>query len=264
MEVMRSVSRSDPAAEPVPVGRNSIDLIDRVFDHLEGTGEVEEAELARMEWLYLPALRHLRRGTPILQRMLAREPGMFVEVLAAGFRSEDEDRSTEQVPDAQAVARATHAHHLLEEWRLVPGTRDDGGLDPAALDRWVGESRRLCQERGYRAIGDQQIGQILARAPAGADGMWPHEAVRALIERLECDDLELGLLVGVRRARGGTWRALDEGGRQEWRLAERYNQTARSVAASSPRTAQLLRSIAGAYEADARREDHESALMEYT
>jgi hypothetical protein len=187
---------------------------------------------------------------------------MFVEVLASVFRSEKEDR-TNEVPDAQTVARATHAYHLLESWSLVPGTSSDGSLDPGALNDWVDRARALCQQLGYTTLGDQYIGQILAHAPTGSDGHWPHEVVRDLIERQESVQLERGLYVGLRNSRGMTSRAPDEGGRQERELAVGYSRSAEALASKHPRTACVLRGIAAAYEHEAKREDDESALREY-
>jgi hypothetical protein len=262
LTILDAASQTDPAREAVPVGRRALDCIDGVLDHLEGTGQVHEAELARVEWTYLPVLRHLRRGSPVLERMLAREPAMFVEVLASAFRSEKQDR-TNEVPDAQTVARATHAYHLLERWSLLPGTRSDGSFDQGALNGWVDRARALCQERGYSTVGDQRIGQILACVPAGSDGHWPHEVTRDLIERLESVQLERGLYIGLRNSRGVTSRAPEEGGRQERELAARYSRSAEACASKYPRTTCVLRAIASAYEEDARREDQESALAEY-
>lgn len=262
VNILNAASQTDPTSESVPISRRTVDCIEHVLDYLEGTGQVDEVELAYLEWKYLPVLRHLRRGVPVLHRILARDPAMFVEVLAAAFRSENDDASGEP-PDAQAVTRATHAYHLLDDWRLVPGSRSDGSIDPDLLNGWVDRARALCKERGYSDLGDQHIGQILARAPAGSDGHWPHEIVRNLVERLESVRLEQGLYIGLRNSRGMTSRAPDEGGQQERELAARYFGATEVLASSFPRTTHVLREIAAAYERDARREDHESALREY-
>jgi hypothetical protein len=260
--VLDAASQTDPGAEGMPGNRRTFDCVDYVLEYLESTKQADETLLARMEWAYLPVLRHMRRGSPVLHRILAREPELFVDVLAAAFRSENEDRSS-AIPDERAVERGRQAFQLLDSWHVVPGTQPDGTIDPVALNGWVDKARALCRQGGYNALGDQHIGQILARAPSGSDSYWPHEIVRRITEQLQSENLEQGLYIGLRNSRGMTSRAPDEGGMQERELVDRYSRAAADLASGNPRTAHVLREIAAAYERDAAREDRESALTEY-
>lgn len=138
--------------------------------------------------------------------------------------------------------------------------RTNGVIDAAHLDGWVDEARRRLAESNRAAIGDQLIGQVLSGSPPGADGAWPAEPVREVIERLKSDDLEAGLHMGRFIQRGVTTRDPLAGGDQERSLKERYEADAAKLAARWPRAAAFLRAFARTYERDATREDLQSEL----
>jgi hypothetical protein len=261
LTVLDTTSRTNPASEPCPVNSDALDVIDGVLKYLETSGKVDDAKLAELEWTFLPVLRQLSRGSPVLHRMLAKLPEMFVEALAAAFRSEKDDKTSE-TPSAEVVAKARHAYELLESWRFVPGSQARG-IDAGVLNAWVDKARELCRERGYSSRGDHYIGQILAYSPSGTDDTWPQMTVCNLIERLESDQVERGLYIGRLNSRGMTKRAPEEGGQQEPELVAKYCRFAEALAASFPRTSRVLRKIASNFDRDAKREDIESVLSEY-
>jgi hypothetical protein len=63
---------------------------------------------------------------------------------------------------------------------------------------------------GHSEVGDQQIGEVLSRVPAGGDGAWPHEEMRELLEDLASDHIETGVYLGVGDER--PWRYLPRPG----------------------------------------------------
>jgi hypothetical protein len=92
--------------------------------------------------------------------------------------------------------------------------------------------------------------------------VWPHAAVRGIVEDTISDELERGVANGIYNSRGVVSRALDEGGAQERKLVERYNGYAAALKTQWPRTASMLRRIADFYSHDAAREDAEMELRE--
>lgn len=109
---------------------------------------------------------------------------------------------------------------------------------------------------------DNHLGQVLINYPEGADGAWPHEAVRELLEEVASEHLERGISIGIFNSRGVVQRAIGEGGVQERTIAERYASHARLVRDGWPRTARLMRAVAKSYEAEARGEDTRAELEE--
>jgi hypothetical protein len=170
----------------------------------------------------------------------------------AKAKGEPEERSVETVPDL-----ASNAYRLLREWRIVPGTNDEGIVDAAALQDWLSEARRRLRDTDRADIGELQIGEVLAHAPVDRDGTFPTLAVRDVLERAPNDRLGRGFAVGLYNKRGLTRRGMTEGGQQEYHLAKQYDDWAGRIETTHPRTAAILRSVAEGYREEGRRNDEE-------
>lgn len=227
-----------------------------LLELLRASDDIDEHRVAMLEWAFLPVLEH-HGGPKLLHRELARNPGFFSEVLAVVFRAEGEE--PRELPE-EDQARARHGFDLLDSWRTVPGSREDGTIDVEALKDWARRARKAAQSSGRGAAGDRIIGRILSYSPAGTDGVWPHEAVRDVIEDLASTELEREFEIGVYNNRGVVTKSLTEGGAQERKLAERYSGFAVAIRDRWPRTAAMLGRIADTYRVEAEREDQEAEL----
>lgn len=128
---------------------------------------------------------------------------------------------------------------LLAKWEKVPGTRPDGTLDRSALEVWVGEAQKLAANGDDRLIRSVEflIGMILAKSRYGGDGVWPHDAVREILERGSPS-----LLDGFRReATKGCDAELRTHDENEIRsVAAHYEAQAKTIESQYPRTSALL------------------------
>jgi hypothetical protein len=229
--------------------------LERIFGRLDTAG-VAQQDITRLEWFFLPLLSQGRlTPTLTLHRELARDPALFAEVISAVYRAHSRNPDEEPAPTEQEAARARAAYELLSSWNIVPGSTEDGRVDPVVLDAWVDDARARCTACDREVIGDQHIGQILACAPVGADGIWPHPAIRDLIDRVGSLQLESGIGTGIFNGRGAFAKSLTEGGAQERAIAARHRGYADALAVSHPRTAGMLRRIAEDYERFAQHED---------
>jgi hypothetical protein len=233
--------------------------VSQLFTYLEQAKDVDEGRLARIEWALLPFFRYENRSLKILHGLIAADPEFFVDIVATAYRATDEEP---RELDEQERARAEAAYHLLRSASSVPGTQDDGTIDPTKLSEWVGEARRRLEERKRLEIGDQCIGHLLHHAKREEDGLWPPLVIRDLLEKLCNDDIELGLEIAEHNARGVTWRSPTAGGEQERELMNRYLAQARRVQLKWPRTARMLRRIAQTYASEAHMNDYIAELRE--
>jgi len=92
------------------------------------------------------------------------------------------------------------------------GRRPDGSIDADAFVRFVDEARQLCRKADRLAACDEALGRIMAYAPADADGVWPFEPARNVLDRGKLEHMRRGFLVGTMNKRGMSSRAYDEGG----------------------------------------------------
>jgi excisionase family DNA binding protein len=249
-DVLHAALRAKPASD-ITMASFEVGVL---LDYLENSG-TNAGTLGQLEWSFFDLLDDTREPRA-LYAALACDPALFVDLVFLVFRGKNEERRT---PDESSVALAGHAWRVLEAWRSPPGSNDEGMIDADELRGWVQQARELLAAGDRLDIGDQQIGQLLSGSPAGADEIWPAEAVRELVEEISSEHLETGLHVGKANARGVTSRGIYDGGNQERSLAASYRVGSDRVQSRWPRTARLLRGLAESYEAEALREDADAA-----
>lgn len=226
-----------------------------LLDYLEAEG-VPPDQLAGYEFAFFRLLDHHRTPRALFEA-LGKDPSLFVDLVSRVYRGKNEPRR--QLDDREQ-ALAGHAWHVLNDWRGLPGWRSDGTIDSDHLTHWVQEARLAFAESDRADIGDEQIGQALSAAPEGADGVWPAEPVRDLIETIGSTRIEAGIHLGVVNSRGVTTRGVFDGGDQERALAARYRQWAAQTAGRWRRTSRVVRGLAESYELEAQQEDERAEI----
>lgn len=242
---------ANESTDPGSVSRAAYD-IGQLLDYLEASS-LDEATLARFEWNFFRVLKHTRQPRA-LYRALSDDPELFVELASRVYRSKKTPPSTK--PDERTIAIAQNAWSVLQAWR--PQLDEPGGIASQSLRSWVQRARSELAARDRADIGDHQIGQTLSGPSMGADGIWPPEEVRELIEDLASTNLDSGLVIGALNSRETTIRGLYDGGAQEWSLATKYRSWGQAVNNRWPRTGRVLTQLADDYERQARREDLEA------
>jgi hypothetical protein len=243
---------ADGASDPELRTLRELDF-ELVFEILDShVDELGWERTARLQWSFLPVLGH-RPQPGALHRLLSSDANFFVEVVSQVYRARGAARDEESSPEAVRVA--TNGYRLLSSWSTPPGLDDNGELSEEVLRAWVHTALSKLVTKGRNEVGESHIGQVLAQAPADQDGMWPALAVRSLLEELQSERIETGLITAVINSRGTTVRAPGDGGLQERELAVKYARLADNFINEWPRTATVLRSIAEHYRADSRREE---------
>lgn len=233
--------------------------VSELFDKLEPSREIEESQIAKLEWAYMPLLERHDRRPKLLHREISRNPAFFIDVLKLVITSEGEEQI--EISEADQI-KARLGLELLNSLRIIPGTRDDGSIDGNMLSEWVRQARELARASGRGVYGDRFIGQVLSNSPSDSDGVWPHPAICEVIETVASSDIELGFEMGHFNSRGVVMRPYNEGGLQERQLAEQYDAYSLQLRDRWPRVAIMLRRIADQYRELAQRWDRESELLE--
>jgi hypothetical protein len=213
----------------------------------------DENRLAILEWRSFPGLG-FDVPAPTLERLLARDPGFFVQTLSLCFKRADGAEEARPSPET-----ARNAFHVLHEWQVVPGSAErNGEVDDVRLKAWLDGAFDLLAKNDRVAIGSQYIGHSFANAREDPDGTWPTRPIRDAIERLASEQVERGFANQIFNNRGVTTRGLTDGGRQERALAEKFDAWAVKIRDTWPRTAAVLRSVAESYRAQGQAEDEEA------
>jgi transcriptional regulator with XRE-family HTH domain len=236
-----------------------------ILQFLDQRNDVEGDTLVALEWMYLPVLANSRRPAKVLLRALSEQPALFIEMLSAVFKASEESgvRDVEPENPEQARAVASQAYRLLELWNRLPGTRDDGTIDGEALEAWIKEARSLAKAAGREDIADSRIGNMLSASPVGADGNWPAEAVRDVIDLFRSKPMIEGFVIGKSNRRGVTRRTPRDGGNLERQEVGTYRNWAKAISFEHPHTAKALDHLADSYEDQARRHDEDAERLDW-
>jgi hypothetical protein len=188
---------------------------------------------------------------------------MFVHMLASAYPPSEESKEIDEIQEQRSTGVALQAHRLLQAWNRLPGTQSDGTIDKKALSAWIDEVLRLAKEKHRKDVGLEQIGRILSASPVGADGAWPAEAVREVLDEFESRTLLEGFCYGKMNRRGATTRLLRDGGALERAEVGKYRMWAKALESSNPYTAQALELLARRYEAEAIHHDDSSERLDW-
>ena len=182
-----------------------------------------------------------------LYHYFGREPDCFAEcVIAIG------DTFHDGRDDFEVQLRF---NEIVRWWQIIPGLHVDGTVDFSFLMGWVETVHNRLMDYVSVEKSARYVGYVLASSPHGADGMWPAEAVRSVIEHMESSFVEEGVFIRCYNLDSRGTRSDYIGGAREWRLVNRYRQYSRRMSLRWPRTAALLARLADEYENEARLED---------
>lgn len=232
------------------------------IEFLQDCGKIAEKVILQIEWSYLLIFRFEKISPRYLIKSVTEDGASFAQLVKWTYKRNDgKVDPDEEISEEQRNTRAELSYELLDTLSILPGQKGDD-VDQEILEKWVSVCRKELIEVGRLEIGDDRLGVYLSKSPLGSDGIWPHESVRGIIENLQSSELDEALQVGRRNDRGVTTRDPYDGGEQERELAKKYFKDASFIQLISPRTAEILRSIAGSYEWDAEREDQRVELRD--
>lgn len=228
-----------------------------VLSYLQKNSPEKEKEIRGIEWKFMPFLGRFNNGQPVfLSRWLSEDPDFFCEVIQTLYRSKkaEEDRPE---PSEEAKSKARTAYHLLDEWKLPPGSLSDGTFSAEALTQWVNAVKAKCIESGHWEVAENQIGQVLRYVPVDEEGLWL-DSVCAILDQDGHDRMRSGLTMEIFNGRGsyspdgGKWETAAAG---EWEMkADRAENKGFAL------VAQELRRLATSYRQDAERDAKRSSF----
>lgn len=225
--------------------------ITKAITELRTRDKVNELEVARVEYSYLPILDFNEQPQTIVG-LMAKDAELYVDILTKVFRAKS--AAPEEEVSAENRVHARTSHQLLMRFKLVPGLID-GKVDAEVLGTWVSKARQLARANDREEVCDIYIGHVLAYSPSDpVSNSWPAAAVCEVIESTASDALQRGFTSECFNKRGVYSKNITEGGGQERALADQYQRWA-DQAHQYPRTAAMLESIAERWRHDAEIED---------
>ena len=241
--------------------------VEEAFKRMSSCSSLSIEQKAGLEFAYIevlgqPFARRESSNIPHLEQYVDTHPEFFVQAMCWMFKRADGGVDPDEfcVPPERVSEMATRGYKLLSALGRIPGEMASGEVNEARLAAWVTNVRQSCNELSRADVGDSRIGELLSHASKGKDGIWPCEAVRAVMEDIQSEAMMRGARTGVYNSRGAHLRG--EGGEQERVLAEKYRGWGRELQISHPFIAsKLLMALAKTYDHEARREDTEADIQ---
>lgn len=258
----------------------------KVLEFLQKSHEAPEDKVAWIEFQCMALLDGVSSGRPLsLERMLARDPAFFHEIIGYCYRSRQEktevgeavaggemeqtaEKSSTSDPktNAHRLALATQAYRLLDAWSMPPGGDAEGlTINEEAFVVWFEKAKELCEASGHWLVAQLQIGNCLMHVPGyhGDDGGNPagmqrldillqHPLVAKTVDSAAHEHVRRGMTTELFNSRGVHG---SSAGKEEEEIARKYRHyAARYDEKRLPRIATSLRELAETYARDAERE----------
>lgn len=260
-EYLKSVSNAYSEGRP----RGQLDLYHywELLGIAEDRGALSLKEIAALEFPLAEALRFDGpKRTPAVYRFLAEEPAEFFELIPILYKRDDVStdetgsESSDEDPPRKDMWRS--AFHIMENMNVLPGSKE-GHIDDEALMSWVEKLLNIAQEKQFEKGASIAIGQLLSKSPIDpTDHIWPHTAVRKVIEKYPNERLVSAMRTGQFNSRGVISGSMED---YYGKSASIFRQWADKVD-RFPHTQSLLRSIAKSDQGWADREADERTSQE--
>lgn len=194
-----------------------------------------KSRIAQLE-LYFLETRALKNGT-CFNDLVKENPEFYAHCIDVLYLHEEEVKPNWNDSD---ISNISYLFHAL---KFCPGERD-GTVDENVLYRWVDQFKDLLGNQQQSSLVNPMLGRLLAHSPVGDDGYEPHEAVRKLIDEIGHDDLLQSFQIERLNMRG-TY--VLSAGKDEKKLAEKFQRNAEELSLKYPRTALIYFSLAKHY-----------------
>lgn len=228
----------------------TVNRILKIIKFLQTEPTVNQEDLYKVEWAYIPLLNNHKDSAPrLLENRLASDPEFFCEIIQLIYRSKKEDQIPRE-PTEESITIAKNAWRLLHKWKLPPGTLKDGTFSEEHFNKWLQKVKEVCTETGHLEVALIKTGEVLIYTPPDSEGLWIRRDVAAALNDRESEDMRTGFSTGAFNSRGTHW--VDPTGRPERGLAKQYREKAEKIEdAGFHRFAVTLRSLSSEYDRQA-------------
>jgi hypothetical protein len=226
--------------------------ITTLIKFLQTEAEVNQDDLFKVEWAYIPLLDGHRGAVPqLLENKMANDANFFCEVVRLIFRSDKEDLTvSEPTEESEVIAR--NAWKLLYNWETPPGSQPNGTFSGERFNEWLQKVKEVSTKSGHLDAALSKVGEVLVSTPSDPDGLWINREVAAALNERDAESMREGYRTATYNSRGAHW--VDPTGKPERELANQFRTKADEVENSGfQRFAGTLRVLADGYDHEAER-----------
>lgn len=134
-------------------------------------------------------------------------------------------------------------YSLEHDIKFCPGATNNT-VNTDTLNSWISVFHKRLTEGGQESLFYGKLGKLFACSPVGTDGLFPHEAIREKIEEIGNDELIHEFAVAI--IYGREFRYVTAG-KDEYLLAQKYEQLKKKFEIHYPRTSRIFDFISNSY-----------------
>ncbi|SMC60799.1 hypothetical protein [Polynucleobacter kasalickyi] len=222
-----------------------------LLKYLQQSKYVSMESLCEIEWGYLDILDGYHGATPIaLHNKLSNSPEFFQKNISLIYKSSNSVADKVEFTEEERM-EANFAWTLLHSWKTPPGMGLDGKFEEMKFLDWFNKTFELIEKSGHLNVGLNNIGQVLAYAPADSDGLWLNKNVAEILDDIRFEKAKNGYINGLFNKRGVY--SVDPSGSEELSLSQDYEKKADDVEnAGFINLASALRGLSDSYVREAR------------
>lgn len=236
--------------------------VSTLFEQLDKS-DMSQEEISKLEWLYLPILGSYgtKYKPKYLHKELASRPESLVQVLKWVYMPKDENlREEERKNISEDVLRsyAEKGYRLLNDFKTIPGSDENGSIDANILNQWVDTVRTMAAESDRLEVADMQIGKLLASYSERNKDYWPPDEISEILERINTKSIMENFSVSTTNKRGFSSRGPYDGGDIERNHAAHFSKLSEIHKIKHPNLSKIFKDISLRYIAYAKHEDEQA------
>lgn len=170
--------------------------------------------------------------------MFKRNAHLFAEIISLIYKKDD--GSYDESIDSEKK-RALFS--LERDIKFCPG-EENGSINKGILDKWLCDFKSCLEYQQQNSLLYEMLGKLFAASPTGDDGIFPHEAIIDKIEEIGNEKLINSFAFAIIYGRGVH---IVTGGKDEYKLGEKYAEISRKLSVHYPKTAKIFSIISKSF-----------------
>lgn len=170
--------------------------------------------------------------------MFKRNANLFAEIIFLIYKKDD--GSYNESIDSE---KKRMFFSLERDIKFCPG-EENGSINKAILDKWLSDFKSCLEYQHQNSMFYDKLGKLFACSPSGFDGFFPHEVIREKIEEIGNEELMNSFAFAIIYGRGVH---NVTGGKDEYKLGEKYAEISRKLSVRYPKTAKIFSIISRSF-----------------
>ena len=155
-----------------------------------------------------------------------------------------------------------HYIYIFENWAIIPGTKMNEQIDYDFLQNWFHDCLKLIEKKDEINYFYSKLGMVLSKSNED-NGVWPKKEVCRFIDEFNNPKINSSFKSSIIMKYSTYYKSLDDGGRREKDISNKYNEYAEKIVGDYPITAKILFEVSKKFENDAKHEKFESDNLDY-